>query len=281
MGITGNTTVAILAKAHRWNIPTVCPVCGTPTEINAKHTRLYCPNEFCPEKSTGTVLKWCDVHGIKELGRTTLEKIQERGYFLTVSGLYLDPAKPGCDSEMTELLGKNWSNIVSEIEAHRSTTVAKFVAGYNIPGIGEKLVQKALKTRRIESLSQLFGETDPDRFVCEGIGQVTSRKFSEGLEKNRSDMEKAAAALTVTGERRTEGSLDGKSFCFTGAMEYKRKDLQEMVTRNGGTNSDNVTRDLDYLVMQDPDSMSGKAKKARTLGIKLISPEEFLKMCEK
>lgn len=274
-------TLQELAIQHNWNLPIVCPVCGSALDLSPNHMHLTCTNEFCPEKSTGTVLKWCDVHGIKELGRTTLEKIQERGYFLTVSGLYLDPAKPGCDSEMTGLLGKNWGNIVSEIEAHRSTTVAKFAAGYNIPGIGEKLVQKALKARRIESLSQLFGETDPDRFVCEGIGSVTSRKFSEGLEKNRSDMEKAAAALTVTGERRTEGSLDGKSFCFTGAMEYKRKDLQEMVTRNGGTNSDSVTRDLDYLVMQDPDSTSGKAKKARTLGIKLISPEEFLKMCGK
>ena len=74
------------------------------------------------------------------------------------------------------------------------------------------------------------------------------------------------------------GKLSGKSFCFTGAMEYKRKDLQDMVTANGGTNLDSVTKTLTYLVMQDKNSTSGKAKKARELGIILISPEEFLEM---
>ena len=63
-------------------------------------------------------------------------------------------------------------------------------------------------------------------------------------------------------------------------MEYKRKDLQDMVTANGGTNLDSVTKTLTYLVMQDKNSTSSKAKKARELGITLISPEEFLEMVQ-
>ena len=61
-------------------------------------------------------------------------------------------------------------------------------------------------------------------------------------------------------------------------MEYKRKDLQAMVTAQGGTNLDSVTKNLTYLVTSDPNSTSGKAKKARELGIDLISPEQFLEM---
>ena len=178
-------TVQELAKAHNWNMVTKCPYCDTDLKINANHTRLYCPNEFCPSMSTGTIMKWCDVHGIKELGLTTLEKIQEQGYFLTVSRLYLDPCLPECNVKMFSLLGKNWVNITEEIEAHRKTTLAKFLAGYNISGLGEKSVQKVLSAHSIETFNQLYDSTIPDRFTCDGIGFITSKKFSDGLEKNR------------------------------------------------------------------------------------------------
>ena len=172
-------TVQELAKAHNWNMVTKCPYCDTDLKINANHTRLYCPNEFCPSMSTGTIMKWCDVHGIKELGLTTLEKIQEQGYFLTVSRLYLDPCLPECNVKMFSLLGKNWVNITEEIEAHRKTTLAKFLAGYNISGLGEKSVQKVLSAHSIETFNQLYDSTIPDRFTCDGIGFITSKKFKE------------------------------------------------------------------------------------------------------
>ena len=272
--------VETIAKSHNWNMPTVCPVCGGTLELNTNHSRLYCTNEFCPTKSTGTIMKWCDVHGIKELGLTTLEKIQEQGYFRTISGMYNDTCHPECNSKMFSLLGKNWHNIIAEIDSHRETTLAKFLAGYNISGLGEKSVQKILSAHSIESFDQLYDSTMPDRFTCDGIGYITSNKFSIGLDKARTDMEKTLRAVRLVQEEKHSGSLDGKSFCFTGAMEYKRKDLQDMVTQNGGINKDSVTKDLTYLVIQDPNSTSGKAKKARDMGITLISPEQFLSMCK-
>ena len=270
--------VETLAKSHRWNMPTVCPVCGGTLELNHNHSRLYCANEYCPSKSTGTIMKWCDVHGIKELGLTTLEKIQDQGYFLTISGLYNDTCHPDVNAKMYSLLGKNWHNIIAEIDSHRTTTLAKFLAGYNISGLGEKSVQKILSAHSIESFDQLYDSTIPDRFTCDGIGYITSKKFSDGLEKNREDMEKTLGVIHLVQEEKHTGSLDGKSFCFTGAMAYKRKDLQDMVIQNGGINKDSVTKDLTYLVIQDPSSTSGKAKKARDMGITLISPEQFLEM---
>jgi DNA ligase (NAD+) len=91
-------------------------------------------------------------------------------------------------------------------------------------------------------------------------------------------MEETIKHIRIIKQELTTGSLTGKSFCFTGAMEYKRKDLQDMVTAQGGTNLDSVTKNLTYLVIADPNSTSGKAKKARELGITLISPEQFLEM---
>ena len=268
-----------LAKAHNWNIPTVCPVCGAELDLSPNHMHLTCTNDFCPSRASGTIAKWCAINGIKELGLTTIEKIQEHGFFSSIGSMYTQLDEPSeCRTVMGSELGKNWINIIKEIDTHREMTLAKFIAGYNIPGIGEKQVQKILDFYSVKDFEGLFWSDSSQRFVCDGIGSVLSQKLSKGLEVNKADMEETIKHIRIIKQKSVKGSLTGKSFCFTGAMEYKRKDLQDMVTQNGGTNLDSVTKNLMYLVMADPSSTSGKAKKARELGITLISPEQFLEM---
>ena len=273
------STLQELASQHNWNLPTACPVCGSALELSPNHVHLTCTNEFCPSRASGTIAKWCAVNGIKELGLTTIEKIQERGFFSSIGNMYGQvDSDSECRAAMGPELGKNWVNIVREIDSHREMTLAKFVAGYNIAGIGEKQVQKVIDSCSVKDFGGFFRSDDPLRFVCDGIGEVLSRKLSKGLEVNKADMEETIKHIRIIKQESAVGSLTGKSFCFTGAMEYKRKDLQAMVTAHGGTNLDSVTKNLAYLVIADPNSTSGKAKKARELGITLISPEQFLEM---
>lgn len=273
------STLQELASRHNWNLPTACPVCGSALELSPNHVHLTCTGEFCPSRASGTIAKWCAVNGIKELGLTTIEKIQERGFFSSIGNMYGQvDSESECRAAMGPELGKNWVNIVREIDSHREMTLAKFVAGYNIAGIGEKQVQKVIDSCSVKDFGGFFRSDDSLRFVCAGIGEVLSRKLSKGLEVNKADMEETIKHVRFVGRETAGGKLSGKSFCFTGAMEYKRKDLQAMVTAHGGTNLDSVTKNLTYLVIADPNSTSGKAKKARELGITLISPEQFLEM---
>lgn len=273
------STLQELASLHNWNLPTACPVCGSALELSPNHVHLTCTGEFCPSRASGTIAKWCAVNGIKELGLTTIEKIQERGFFSSIRNMYEQvDSDSECRAVMGSELGKNWVNIVREIDSHREMTIAKFVAGYNIAGIGEKQVQKVIDSCSVKDFGGFFRSDDPLRFVCDGIGEVLSQKLSKGLEVNKADMEETIKHIRIIKQESAVGSLTGKSFCFTGAMEYKRKDLQAMVTAHGGTNLDSVTKNLAYLVIADPNSTSGKAKKARELGITLISPEQFLEM---
>ena len=273
------STLQELASLHNWNLPTACPVCGSALELSPNHMHLTCTNEFCTSRASGTIAKWCAVNGIKELGLTTIEKIQERGFFSSIGNMYSQvDSDSECRAVMGLELGKNWVNIVREIDSHREMTLAKFVAGYNIAGIGEKQVQKVIDSCSVKDFGGFFRSDDPLRFVCDGIGEVLSQKLSKGLEVNKADMEETIKHIRIIKQESAVGSLTGKSFCFTGAMEYKRKDLQTMVTAHGGTNLDSVTKNLAYLVIADPNSTSGKAKKARDLGITLISPEQFLEM---
>lgn len=272
------STLETLAKNHDWNLPTVCPVCGSTLTLSENHVHLSCTNEFCPSRASGTIAKWCSVMSIKEMGLTTIEKIQEQGFFSSIGKAYQELDDTAIDAYMIPLLGKNWSNIRKEFGAHREMSLAKFIAGYNIAGIGEKQVQKVIDFYSIKEFEGFFRSDSSQRFVCDGIGSVLSQKLSKGLEVNKADMEETIKHIRIIKQELATGSLTGKSFCFTGTMEYKRKDLQDMVTAQGGTNLDSVTKNLSYLVIADPNSTSGKAKKARELGITLISPEQFLEM---
>ncbi|MBR4792228.1 MAG: hypothetical protein IK038_14000 [Bacteroidaceae bacterium] len=272
------STLQELATQHNWNLPTVCPVCGSALELSPNHMHLTCTNEFCSSRASGTIAKWCSIIGIKELGLTTIEKVQEQGFFSTIGKAYQELDDTAIDAYMIPLLGKNWANIRKEFGAHREMSLAQFIAGYNIAGIGEKQVQKVIDFYSIKEFSGFFWSDSSQRFICDGIGSVLSQKLSKGLEVNKADMEETIKHIRIIKQELATGSLTGKSFCFTGAMEYKRKDLQDMVTAQGGTNLDSVTKNLTYLVIADPNSTSGKAKKARDLGITLISPEQFLEM---
>lgn len=272
------STLQELATQHNWNLPVVCPVCGSALELSPNHMHLTCTNEFCSSRASGTIAKWCSIIGIKELGLTTIEKVQEQGFFSSIGKAYQELDDTAIDAYMIPLLGKNWTNIRKEFNAHREMSLAKFIAGYNIAGIGEKQVQKVIDFYSIKEFEGFFWSDSSQRFVCDGIGSVLSQKLSKGLEVNKADMEETIKHIRIIKQELATGSLTGKSFCFTGAMEYKRKDLQDMVTAQGGTNLDSVTKNLTYLVIADPNSTSGKAKKARDLGITLISPEQFLEM---
>ena len=272
------STLQELATQHNWNLPVVCPICGSVLELSPNHMHLTCTNEFCSSRASGTIAKWCSIIGIKELGLTTIEKVQEQGFFSSIGKAYQELDDTAIDAYMIPLLGKNWSNIRKEFGAHREMSLAKFIAGYNIAGIGEKQVQKVIDFYTIKEFSGFFWSDSSQRFVCDGIRSVLSQKLSKGLEVNKADMEETIKHIRIIKQELATGSLTGKSFCFTGAMEYKRKDLQDIVTAHGGTNLDSVTKNLTYLVIADPNSTSGKAKKARDLGITLISPEQFLEM---
>ena len=272
------STLQELATQHNWNLPVACPVCGSALDLSPNHMHLTCTNEFCSSRASGTIAKWCAINGIKELGLTTIEKVQEQGFFSSIGKAYQELDDTAIDAYMIPLLGKNWANIRKEFGAHREMSLAKFIAGYNIAGIGEKQVQKVIDFYSIKEFEGFFWSDSSQRFVCDGIGAVLSQKLSKGLEVNKADMEETIKHIRIIKQELTTGSLTGKSFCFTGAMEYKRKDLQDMVTAQGGTNLDSVTKNLTYLVIADPNSTSGKAKKARELGITLISPEQFLEM---
>lgn len=282
------TEVEKLASSHKWNMPTVCPVCGGKLEINESHTALYCTNEACKTKLVSRVAKWCQEMDIKEMADTTIEKFVDAKLIESLSDLYnLDYF---FIEKMQGFGKKSADNIRKQIDAKREVSVSSFIAGYNIGGIGQKIAKKMVKASGAKAFEDIFSKKAAD-FVTDGIGSKTADKLVEGLAALKDDMLLMSQRVKVDmreviedflgNDMSGDTKLKGKAFCFTGAFELdgqsiKRSDLEKMVTANGGFVKSSVSHDVDFLCQQDPNSNSTKSQKAHKLGIKIISPKEFM-----
>ena len=267
--------VKTLASLHNWNMPTVCPICGGELAVSENHKQFYCTNELCKSKFSGRISKWTEKLQIMELGLTTIESLYDAGVFKSISDLYKIDYKK---IENLEGYGKRSAEIIkAQIEAHKQATLAQFISGYNISGLGERIVQRIIDAKKLDTFDDFIACSD---FTCEGVGDITARKLRKGLDIFENDMRETLKYVQILVPKApVAGSLNGKSFCFTGAAARPRKELWELVEKNGGIVHENMKKDTTFLVLADPNSTSSKAQKARKQGTTLISEEDFVKMC--
>jgi len=272
-----------LSKTYKWNIPTKCPICGSELNLSENHKKLSCTNDYCKSRYSGRITKWTSVLGIKEFGGATIDKFLEAGIIDTISSLYkIDYSKV---SSMEGFGEKSAKNLKKEIDSHKEMTLAQFIGGYNIDSIGEKVVQKIINAKGFKNFWDFYKIKNHEDFICEGVGDSTALKLFNGMTALGQDMLETLKFINIIEEEKVEvlsNSLNGKSFCFTGAMKNKRKDLEAKVLDFGGVVHDGIKKNplTDYLVIADPNSTSSKAVAARKLGVNLISEDDFLEMCK-
>lgn len=269
--------IQTLAKAHNWNLPTVCPVCNSELTLNDNHCKLSCTNDFCRSRYSGRINKWTSKLDIKEFGLRTIDALIEAEIIDTISSLYTMDLK--AIAELEGFGKRSAEKMKKQLDAHLEMTLAEFVAGYNIEGCGEKMITKIIETYNITDLNGLLKLKS---YECEGVGKTISDKLATGLANLKEDMKKTLKFVTIKQpevKKVVAGTLGGKSFCFTGAASRPRKELWSLVENNGGVVFESVKKGLDYLVLADVNSTSSKAVKARKEGITLISEEDFVAMC--
>lgn len=270
----------IASKHLDWNVPTVCPVCGHPLEINENLTRLVCTNINCRQKLIARINCWAATHKIKEWAPTTISTLIDAGLISSLPDCYsLDYNKV---VELDRFGEKSASTLKRNMLSVNKTSIDKFITGYDIMDIGASQSKKMLKHAKVTNLEELESKlSNVNNFVCSGIGEKTAEKFVSGCKELIEDMKQLNKFVSIEEEKEEvakSNKLGKKSFCFTGAASRPRKELQALVKENDGIVADGVKKGLDYLVIADPNSTSSKAVKARQLGITLISEDEFINM---
>ena len=268
------------------NIPTVCPCCGGDLTVTQSGF-VECRNMTCLNKVKHMFAEFFSKLEIDGAGEGFIEALSKSDFKTIKEVITADPSEFRCIISSVNGL-KIHDNMMAALA--KPMTLAKFVSLFDLRGFGEK---KFLDLDQLEPFKGVY--EDPEA-VLAGVTMIDLQKhhpasmvsedviykFSLEFALKREDMInclKTGLIKLAPAEVKEvkDGKLIGKSFCFTGAMDYKRSDLEKMVVDNGGTVS-SVKKGLSFLVQADPSSKSSKSVKAKSLGIAIISPEEFLEM---
>ncbi|MCI8861508.1 MAG: NAD-dependent DNA ligase LigA [Lachnospiraceae bacterium] len=267
-------------------IPEVCPVCGGATEVRKVNDAesLYCTNNECQAKKikSFTLMVSRDALNIEGLSEATLEKFIARGFIHEPADIFrLDRHR----EEMVELEGfgeRSYENLMANVEKARNTTLAKVIYSLGIPNIG--LAGAKLICREFGNQVDDMLKAKPEELAAiDRVGDVIAESFVTYFqdEGKRARFFNLLSELVIAQEERADEeqqTLKGKVFVITGSLNHfsNRTELKELIESRGGKVTGSVTGKTDYLINNDTTSGSSKNKKAKELGVAIISEEEFL-----
>jgi DNA ligase (NAD+) len=256
------------------DMPTVCGTCGTAL-IDAG-TRLYCPNTACPKRLIHRINKWVNVLDIREAGKKTVTQLFNKGRIKNIADLYtLEVSELAAFERMGELSA---AKLVHNIRSPRKLSLADFVAGFDIEGVGSLIMENVIMAG-YNSLEKLRAATVEELAGVFRMGEITARAVVDGLGETADDMDAVLNTGLITITVGAGLPLAGQSFCFTGELKtMKRGQAESKVKTLGGIVKTSVTQSLSYLVTNTPKSGSSKTRKAAQFGVKIVDEEEFLKI---
>lgn len=279
-----------LTRSGVRDIPDQCPVCGGATEIRQVNDvkSLYCTNPDCQAKKikSFTLFTSRDALNIGGLSEATLEKFIGVGFIHEYSDIFhLDRY----EQEIVTMEGfgqKSYDNLIASIQKASDTTLPRVVYSLGIAGIG--LANAKMLCRHFKNDFAAMRSADQEELVAvDGIGGVLAEAWIDFFAnpKNQEAVDHLMAELTIEIEPEEDGEaavFDGLTFVITGSVEHfkNRKEMQELIEQRGGKVTSSVTAKTNYLINNDAASSSSKNKKAKELGIPIISEEDFVKMME-
>lgn len=249
-------------------IPTECPICGSKLVNNTE--TLVCKNIYCATKIEGRILHFIGPSGldIESMSIKTVRKLIDLKWLVKMSDIF---TLKNHRDEWLNINGFGESSVDKILEAiPTSIELWKVIASAGIPNV-EK--QTSILLADHFATWEAFREainTKMDLSKLKGIGEVTSNTI---LNFDYTEIDDVMNYLSIK-EVVTGGKLDNKSFCITGKLSMKRDDLVKIIEANGGKIA-SVNKNLTYLICNDKESNSGKSKKAKELGITIITEDEF------
>ena len=275
-----------LTKSGSAVIPSECPVCGGRTEVvqSAGAMTLYCTNPECQAKHIKKFEHFVERNAmnIEGISEQTLEKFIDNGFIKEFSDIYhLDRYKDDIIS-MEGFGVKSYEKIIESVEKSRKTTLANVIYGLGIEGIG--LANAKLICRYFEeSVDKVIECTEDELLMIEGIGDVLAKGFRRYFEQpdNVLVFRNLVKELDIVVEQREDNTpISGKVFVITGSVNQfaNRDELKAYIERLGGKTTGSVSAKTHYLINNDVNSNSSKNKKAKELGIPILSEEDFLEL---
>lgn len=263
-------------KEEEFSMPHKCPVCGSHVIKEGAYYRctggLSCPAQLKRSIEHFASKNAMDIEG---LGGKTVDLLVENGLIKGISDIYR--LKKEDLVSLPRFAEKSADNLIKAIEKSKEKGLARLIYALGIPNVGEHTAR--LLAKKFGSLDKLMKATETDLMAIKEIGPETANSivnfFKE--ERNLKEIEELKKFGINMEYERKKGKLEGKVFVFTGALKnFTREEAKEMVEAEGGTTSNTVSRNVDFVVVGE--KPGSKYEKAKELGIKIINEDEFIKM---
>lgn len=277
-----------LTRSRNLTIPEFCPVCKKTTKIQKSNDVevLICTNPECQAKKikSFTLFVSRDAMNIDGLSEATLEKFILNGFIKEFGDIYELERYKDAIIEMDGFGEKSYENLIENIKKSSHTTLPRLVYALGIANIGVANAKVLCKEFDYD-LQKLMQADEETISQIEGIGSVIAKSVTDYFknEKNQRKLEHLLTYLTFEEMKIETGNpLSGKQFVITGSVNQfeNRSAMKEFIENRGGKVTGSVSKKTDYLINNDTESSSSKNKKAKELGIPILSEEDFLKLAE-
>lgn len=274
-------------KSGNLSYPSHCPACGGETEVRDANgvKALYCTNKLCSAKKIKLFAHFVgrDAMNMDGLSEATLDKMIEKEFIAELPDLFHLEQYAEEIKTMEGFGEKSCTNMLASIEKSRKVLMPNFLFSLGILNIGlanAKLICKEFSY----DFDRIRQATMKELVVIDGIGEVIAQSvidyFQNEHNKKMVDALLAELELLVPEMSENAQSLEGKTFVITGSVNHfkNRNELKAKIEELGGKVTGSVSAKTDYLINNDNTSTSSKNKKAKELGIPILTEEDFLEM---
>lgn len=277
-----------LTQSNHLDIPALCPVCQQKTEIINENGSefLFCPNQKCYAKKIKSFTHFVsrDALNIDGFSEATLEKFIMHGWLQKLTDIfYLSDHKEEIEA-MDGFGEKSYSNLIQAIEQAKNISLERVIYSLGIKGIGLSMAK--LICKKYPYTITEFNTLSVDDLLCiDGIGEKLAESFVEyfSIPENQDLLKELNSILQIAlPKANTNSTLENMNFVITGKLIHfsNRNDCKEKIESLGGKVSASVSKNTSYLINNDFTSNSSKNKKAKELGVPIITEEEFLSMIQ-
>ena len=265
--------------ADPYEMPTVCPSCGAPVVHLEDESALRCINPECPAQALRNLIHFAcrDAMDIDGLGTAVATQLVEKGLVHSVADLYALTQEQLLT--LDKFKEKSADNLHKAIERSKENNLDKLLFGFGIRNIGDKAAAllaehfgtlEAIREASVEAISEI-----------DGFGGVMAQSIVEFFAKDgTADVvhRLADAGVNMKWEGEPKGDkLAGKTLVVTGTLEtLSRSEAEALIVRNGGKASGSVSKKTSYVVAGA--AAGSKLTKAQSLGVPVLTEEEFLAM---
>lgn len=269
----------------RYQIPDLCPACGSHTVREQDTADIRCTSPDCPAQKERHIINFAgrDAMDIKGFGTAYIEELVKQGYLNDIADIY---DLKNYREELIEkgLIGKekNTDKLLDVIEKSKQNEAFQLFTGFGIPNIGKAAAKAVLKY--FKSIDRVAEASEEELQQVSDVGAVSAAAIREFFDKesNRQMLKrlKDAGVNMQTEEDHTPQLLEGKTIVVTGTLPgLGRREAAELIEKYGGRASGSVSKKTDYVLAGE--NAGSKLDRAQQLGIPVITEEQFLEMIGK